>query len=289
MMSGTFKGFTENEIQKMKKTSLDNDVRMKKKKPLNQSTSNPNSTTLEQCEPIRDEAKLFKPKIEPIITANAEDIRNDNFQEINIHDNEANNNVEDASSDRDAENLTMIVDSILRFERPVNMQEFQLQQKLIEEQNRKRREMLSKALEDREKQTAEEAIRLEKIKKELQTLDAQLSGDVSILRKQIDKCSLAYAESEKQYHKIEMEFLAAKMHLQKEKERKEMLTEHLCTLIAHNESRKAKKLESLMDQLAYNTVETLQAPTVCDGVCEQTGKMLEIENGEVVLRDEDDL
>lgn len=86
-----------------------------------------------------------------------------------------------------------------------------------------------------------------------------------------------------------MEFLAAKMHLQKEKERKEMLTEHLCTLIAHNESRKAKKLESLMDQLAYNKVETSQAPSVCDGVCEQTGKMLEIENGEVILRNDDDL
>lgn len=81
-----------------------------------------------------------------------------------------------------------------------------------------------------------------------------------------------------------MEFLAAKMNLQKLKERKEMLTEHLCTLIAHNEARKAKKLEFLMDQLAYNTSESPQ-PLVCDGVCEQTGKMLEMEDGQVITRD----
>lgn len=82
-----------------------------------------------------------------------------------------------------------------------------------------------------------------------------------------------------------MEFLAAKMNLQKSKERKEMLTEHLCTLIAHNEARKAKKLEFLMDQLAYSKSESPQPPSICDGVCEQTGKMLEMEDGQVIIRD----
>lgn len=45
--------------------------------------------------------------------------------------------------------LSKFADDILKFEKPVNMAEFQIQQKLIEEQNRKRKEMLSKALEDR--------------------------------------------------------------------------------------------------------------------------------------------
>lgn len=76
------------------------------------------------------------------------------------------------------------------------------------------------------------------------------------------------------------------MALQKEKEKKDLLTEHLCTLIAYNESRKAKKLESLMDQLVYKT-DTSPASSICDGVCEKTGKMLEMENGQVILRDDD--
>lgn len=87
----------------------------------------------------------------------------------------------------------------------------------------------------------------------------------------------------KNYLRVEREFLNAKLKLQKEKEKKELLTEHLCTLIAHNEARKAKKLESLMDQLVYSSPET---STRVSGVCEQTGKMLEMEDGVVIVRDD---
>ncbi|XP_063382713.1 RAB6-interacting golgin isoform X2 [Cydia fagiglandana] len=189
------------------------------------------------------------------------------------------------------------------------LEELQLKQKIMEEQNKKRKEMLAKALADRTKQTAEEVVRLEKIKKELQVLDGQFSQDVSVLRKKIDQACLSYAEAEKHYLKIEKEFLQAKINLQKEREKKELLTEHLCALITHNETRKAQKLETLMLELASdrkgsvsdrkefasdrkesasNRKESVsdlnlsqQTPEdddseIVDGVCEKTGKMVEL-------------
>ncbi|XP_075978757.1 golgin, RAB6 interacting [Anticarsia gemmatalis] len=161
------------------------------------------------------------------------------------------------------------------------LEELQLRQKLMEEQNKKRKEMLAKALADRTKQTAEEVMRLEKIKKELQVLDSQFSQDVSVLRGKIDQACLSYADAEKHYLKVEKEFLQAKIHLQKEKEKKELLTEHLCALITHNETRKAQKLETLMLELATDAKvdepsPVDEKPVIVDGVDERTGKIVEI-------------
>ncbi|CAG9560945.1 unnamed protein product [Danaus chrysippus] len=161
----------------------------------------------------------------------------------------------------------------------LKLEELQIQQKLMEEQNKKRKEMLAKALADRTKQTEEEVLKLEKIKKELQVLDGQFSQDVAVLRKKIDQACVSFADAEKQYLKIEKEFLQAKINLQKEREKKELLTEHLCALITHNETRKAQKLETLMLELASekNKVETPSvSPIIIDGVDERTGKIVEI-------------
>ncbi|KAJ0178477.1 hypothetical protein K1T71_006300 [Dendrolimus kikuchii] len=167
------------------------------------------------------------------------------------------------------------------------LEELQLKQKMMEEQNKKRKEMLAKALADRTKQTAEEVMRLEKIKKELQVLDSQFSQDVAVLRKKIDHACLSYAEAEKHYLKVEKEFLQAKINLQKEREKKELLTEHLCALITHNETRKAQKLENLMLELAAEKKNDIpevtlpaelsvddEKPVIIDGVDQNTGKIV---------------
>lgn len=49
--------------------------------------------------------------------------------------------------------------------------------------------------------------------------------------------------------KIEAQFLRAKLDLHNASEKKELLTEHLCTVIAHNEDRKAQKLTELMQKV----------------------------------------
>lgn len=81
-------------------------------------------------------------------------------------------------------------------ERKIDLDEFQARQKLIEEQNRKKKELLMKALAVKTKQTQEETQRLNEVREEFKKLDALLSNDVKILRKQIELASLDYMEAQ---------------------------------------------------------------------------------------------
>lgn len=56
----------------------------------------------------------------------------------------------------------------------------------------------------------------------------------------------------KNYDKIESDFLKAKIELQQSLERKELLTEHLCAIISHNEERKAERLKKLMEKIGIS-------------------------------------
>ncbi|CAH0398616.1 unnamed protein product [Chilo suppressalis] len=209
------------------------------------------------------------------------------IEETNIHNSHSNNDLRKYSTTSTPDivrGVTDYTEDELAAHR-AKLEELQLKQKIMEEQNKKRKEMLAKALADRTKQTEEEVMRLEKIKKELQVLDGQFSLDVAVLRKKIDQACLSFAEAEKHYLKVEKEFLQAKITLQKEKEKKELLTEHLCALITHNETRKAQKLETLMLELAsdkkLNVDDTSkpiedEEPIIIDGVDQKTGKIVEI-------------
>ena len=53
----------------------------------------------------------------------------------------------------------------------------------------------------------------------------------------------------KRYDKAEKEFVTAKTKLHEAAERKDMLAEHLATIIEKNEERKARKLEELLKEL----------------------------------------
>ncbi|XP_071443689.1 RAB6-interacting golgin [Hetaerina americana] len=130
-----------------------------------------------------------------------------------------------------------------------DLTEFHFRQKMMEEQNRKKKELLAQALAERKKRTYEEANRLHKINEELQKLDNLLSNDVSILRDQIEAASLEYTVAQKRFDRAEKEYLDAKLILTGKLERKELLTAHLCTIIEQNELRKAQKLSELMEKL----------------------------------------
>ena len=86
----------------------------------------------------------------------------------------------------------------------------------------------------------------------LTELDSELQQDVSILRKEIENATLHFNKQEKEYCAIEKSFLKAKQELYLAHERKEMLTEHLYTIIQYNEDRKAKKLTELMDKVGLS-------------------------------------
>ena len=129
------------------------------------------------------------------------------------------------------------------------LQDFELQRKLMEEQNKMKRSLLQEAISKHAEKTQAEAKKLGEIKQALDILDSELSNDVGILRKQIETSTLHFNNVERQYSAIERSFLKAKQDLYQAHEKKEMLTEHLYTIIAHNEDRKAKRLSELMEKV----------------------------------------
>jgi len=134
---------------------------------------------------------------------------------------------------------------------------FEVKQKLIEEQNRKRKELLTAAINDRRRQTSQETKKLQYIQEELQKIDNLLTTDVKFLRNSIEQASVDFSEAQKRYDKAEKEFIDAKMNLFRIMERKELLTDHLCSIIEQNEMRKAKKLTELMDKLNIDSSEAV--------------------------------
>jgi len=136
------------------------------------------------------------------------------------------------------------------------LEEFTSKQKMIEEQNRKRREMLTAAINSRKQQTDKETKKLETVQKEMAQIDVMLTTDVRYLRNAIEEASFSFMDAQKRYEKAESEFVDAKMHLHSTLERKELLTDHLCAIIEQNELRKAKKLEELMGELCLSMQES---------------------------------
>ncbi|XP_040897122.1 RAB6-interacting golgin [Toxotes jaculatrix] len=135
------------------------------------------------------------------------------------------------------------------------LEQLQQEQKVIEEENKRKKALLAKTIAEKSKQTQAEAVKLKRIQKELQALDDMVSNDIGILRGKIEQASWDYTAARKRYEKAEAEYVMAKLDLHKKTEVKEQLTEHLCAIIQQNELRKAHKLEELMQQLQLQATE----------------------------------
>ncbi|XP_069577927.1 RAB6-interacting golgin isoform X2 [Brachyistius frenatus] len=135
------------------------------------------------------------------------------------------------------------------------LEQLQLEQKVIEETNKRKKALLAKTIAEKSKQTQAEAVKLRRIQKELQALDDMVSNDIGILRGRIEQASWEYTAARKRYEKAEAEYVTAKLDLHKKTEVKEQLTEHLYAIIQQNEQRKAHKLEELMEQLQLQATE----------------------------------
>ena len=86
--------------------------------------------------------------------------------------------------------------SEMQEEKISKLEAFQVKQKLIEEQNRKRKEMLSKAIMDRKKKTDSETKKLELVRQELEKIDLMLNTDVQFLRDSIEQASMEFMEAQ---------------------------------------------------------------------------------------------
>lgn len=126
------------------------------------------------------------------------------------------------------------------------LEKMQEKQKQMEEENKRKKAALQETIKKRYQRTQAEAQMLSLVQKELSHLDSLLSADVAILRDKIEESSRDYLHAQKRYERAEQEFIAAKLDLHNKTERKDLLTEHLYTIIRENELRKAKKLEELM-------------------------------------------
>lgn len=141
----------------------------------------------------------------------------------------------------------------------ISLKDFEKHHRLMKEANLEKRKLLSNAIEQRFEQSIAEATKIAKIREELDKLDQELAADVEILRREIEAVTLQYTATKENYHQIESQFLAAKLSLHQVSEKKEMLTEHLCTIISHNEDRKAKKLSELLEKVGLNSTNNSSA------------------------------
>ncbi|XP_066915073.1 RAB6-interacting golgin-like [Clytia hemisphaerica] len=141
-----------------------------------------------------------------------------------------------------------------------SLAKLQIQQKVIEEQNKKKQSMIKEALAERMRQTQHESKKLMQINKELSKLDQLLQVDVKILRDKIDDACVEFSQAQKRFQDAEKEYVNAKLDYYKKKEHKDELQEHLYTIIQENEIRKAKKLEELMAKLNANVESPVHSP-----------------------------
>lgn len=138
------------------------------------------------------------------------------------------------------------VEEVLR----TRLQVLQQQQNLIENQNRVKKELLTRTLREKNQQTRAEAAMLEAVGAELRQLDSATTDDIIILRQRIEAADWEYTKARKRYARAEAEFVSAKEELHQRAELKEQLVEHLTAVVQQRELRKARKLEELMLKLA---------------------------------------
>ncbi|KAI4471308.1 rab6-interacting protein gorab [Holotrichia oblita] len=249
-MSGTFSGFSEEDIKNVQNgvpvnKTVDNVNKVKFGSKNNKKSVRPTVRFDESRNKINNISETFK-YLKKLSYHKEEPIKE---QIICEEDNKAIEEVNE--SIQNESNVTE--------QKAVSLDELQKRQMLIEEQNRRRKELLTRALADKKKRTQAEVQKLNEIQNEFKKLDAVLSNDVKLLRKRIEIASITYMEAEKRYLRIEKEFLDAKLSLQQKLEKKELLTEHLCTIIEQNEQRKAEKLTELLNKLDLQDVNDIES------------------------------
>lgn len=117
------------------------------------------------------------------------------------------------------------------------------------EENRRKQKLVKHEFSQRYNQARLQAQNLEKIRAELQKLDTSLYENIDILRQQIEAEDRNVAVAQYRYDDAEKEFLDAKRQLEKHRNKKRLLSEHLDLIILTNEKEKAHKLEQIMAKL----------------------------------------
>ncbi|XP_065660874.1 RAB6-interacting golgin isoform X2 [Hydra vulgaris] len=288
-MMSDWSGFTEEELQRLKLENAPNLQRdINKKKKINTKSSNAlheakkrsipqwpkqidnpvNSIdfSLVDSKPVEDIKLIQSVEVKESPTLHECDIKANKVKSlIKENQNEAVQNESNAKVITEEKIIKENDDiGVLTQEQAVELErkkieQLQIQHKLIEDQNKKKKMLIASTLQERMKQTMSESQRLKEVQQQLIHLDEKLQIDVESLRNKIEEASLLFSQAEKRYERSESEYVSAKCDYYKKKEEKEQLIEQLYAIIQANEERKAKKLEELMVKLVSNT--NLESPT----------------------------
>ncbi|BES98712.1 Golgin, RAB6-interacting [Nesidiocoris tenuis] len=101
----------------------------------------------------------------------------------------------------------------------------------------------------RRKKPAKEEHRYDDFVAKLKEMDEMVSTDVAALRGDIELASLELREAQRKLVETEKAYIEAKTDLFLKKEKKELLTSHLCAYIKRNEIEKAKTLSGFVGKL----------------------------------------
>lgn len=112
---------------------------------------------------------------------------------------------------------------------------------------------------ERRIKTQQEQARLNKVQRELNQLEQSLQVDVNRLRAKIEEAIKDYTAAKTRFDAAEMEYISAKLDVQKKEDLKERMTEHLMIIIQENETRKAEKLQELMTKMALSEDDAIKA------------------------------
>ena len=166
--------------------------------------------------------------------------------DIKENNNIDNKNIVNVDTEKE---IRVLTDSEVAEAQISSLAKLQLQQKEIEEENKKKQSMIKQTLAERMKQTQTESNKLKNLTKELSKLDHLLQVDVKILRDKIDDACAEFHHAQCRFVDAEKEYVSAKLDFHKKKDLKDELQEHLLTIIQENEKRKAEKLEQLLQKL----------------------------------------
>jgi len=229
-----FRGFSEIELNREDNIRTEGDA-FKPKKNLKKTPKKSAATTLPILDEVPPEALLSSPTIS-------------SSTEESVKPNESSEPNESAklNESQDPDILEGISEDNVNLSK---IELLELRQKQMEEANKRKRVLLIQEIADRRQRTAEEANKLAHVQTELQKIDLLVAQDVKILRQTIEVASVEYMQAKKRYDCAEKAFVDAKLNLHIKQERKEMLTEHLMTIIEESEDRKSKKLADLMSRL----------------------------------------
>lgn len=106
---------------------------------------------------------------------------------------------------------------------------------------------------ENERRLKSETEKLEVYRRELVLLQRDMNKEVVILQSEIDTevRDLSYLEAE--FRDLEKHYLEMRATVAKKRERKEMLTAHLATIISHHELRRADRLNELMSRMSQTS------------------------------------